>query len=74
MEAVIRLGKYKHFKGHICNVIGIARDTETMEKLVIYTHPNKEGIDEMWARPVSLFLSKKRVDGELVDRFVYMAE
>lgn len=74
MESVIRLGKYKHFKGHICNVIGIARDSETMEKMVVYSHPNDEGIDEMWVRPVPMFLSKKRIGDELVDRFVYIGE
>jgi hypothetical protein len=27
----IRLGKYQHFKGIICEVIGIAKHTETLE-------------------------------------------
>lgn len=74
MEAIVRLGKYKHFKGFICNVIGIGRHSETMEKMVVYTHPNDNGEEEMWVRPVTIFLSKKRVDGELIDRFVYIGE
>ena len=52
----IRVGKtYKHFKGHIVEVIAIAKNTETMEDMVIYKHIEK---NECWARPLSMFLSE----------------
>lgn len=52
----IRVGKtYKHFKGHIVEVIAIAKNTETMEDMVIYKHIEK---GEFWARPLSMFMSE----------------
>ena len=44
--------KYRHFKGHIIEVIGIAKHSETLEKLVVYTHL---GTGDMWARPEAMF-------------------
>ena len=44
---------YKHFKGAICEVIAIAKHSETEENLVIYRHD-----DKIWARPYSMFISK----------------
>ena len=45
---------YRHFKGTTHKVIAIAKHSETLEDMVIYTH---EGTDEVWARPYSLFNS-----------------
>ncbi len=44
---------YRHFKGTYHEVLAIAKHTETLEDLVIYTHG-----DQIWARPYSMFLSK----------------
>ena len=55
MDVVIG-GTYKHFKGHIYKVLYIAKDSETLEDLVIYQDtldPNK-----IWARKKDMFLSK----------------
>lgn len=54
MEVVVG-GMYRHFKGTLHKVIAIAKHSETLEDMVIYTH---EGTDEIWARPISLFTSK----------------
>jgi hypothetical protein len=73
----VRLGRYKHFKGEEYIVIGVARHSETLEKLVVYQgqyNSEKFGDKPIWVRPVNEFLSKKIVDGELVDRFVYLGE
>lgn len=51
MERKIEVGKkYKHFKGTIYEVIAIAKHTETLEDLVVYTHN-----DKIWARPYDMF-------------------
>jgi len=34
--AKLKLGKYEHYKGKRYEVIGLARDSETLEELVIY--------------------------------------
>ena len=55
MDIVIN-GIYKHFKGHIYKVLYVAKDSETLEDLVIYQDtldPNK-----IWARKKDMFLSK----------------
>ncbi len=45
--------KYMHFKGMIVEVIAIAKHSETLENMVVYTHDN-----EVWVRPYDLFVSK----------------
>ncbi len=45
----------KHFKGHIIEVLEIAKHTETMEELVIYKHLET---GDIWARPKSMFYDK----------------
>ena len=54
MEKVEVGKKYRHFKGHEIEVLGIAKHSETLENLVIYTHL---GTGDMWARPEEMFLS-----------------
>ncbi len=46
-------GKYKHFKGKIVTVIAIAKNTEDLNDLVIYTHDK-----DTWARPYEMFVSE----------------
>ena len=54
---------YRHFKGGLYMVTGIARHTESMEMLVIYE--NVEYCGKNWARPIEMFCDM--VDG--VPRF-----
>jgi len=54
---MIKIGqKYKHFKGFELEVLMIAKNTETLENMVIYKHS-----DQIWARPESMFLSKEDI-------------
>lgn len=49
----IQIGKiYKHYKGNLYKVIGIARHSETLEAMVVY-EPLKTG--DMWVRPASMW-------------------
>lgn len=47
---------YRHFKGNEYKILAIAKHTETMEELVIYQDMNGE--HQIYARPLSMFLSK----------------
>jgi hypothetical protein len=47
--------KYRHFKGMIVEILEIAKDSETLEDMVVYRHTDT---DEIWVRPLSMFLSK----------------
>lgn len=62
LEREIKVGGiYKHFKGTFHKVICIAKDSETLEEKVVYTH---EDTNEIWVREKCEFLSK-------VDRVKY---
>lgn len=49
----VKIGKYRHFKGKIVEVIAIAKHSETLEEMVVYKHDN-----EVWVRPYSMFIEK----------------
>lgn len=54
-ERTIKInGIYKHFKGTYHKVICIAKDSETLEEKVVYTH---EDSGEIWIRDKKEFLS-----------------
>ena len=55
MRKVKVKGYYKHFKGKIYMVEDIASDCETLEDVVVYKHL---GTNELWVRPLKMFLSK----------------
>ena len=63
-------GKYKHFKGHIYQVIGLAKDSETLEEKVVYENIETK---ELWIRNKEEFLSevdkKKYPNVEQIYRF-----
>ena len=68
--AVLRPGKYRHFKGGEYQVQGVATHSETGEQLVVYTPLYGEG--GLWIRPLSMFLEAVDRDGKQQPRFVYI--
>lgn len=70
----MQLWTYRHYKWSLCEVIGIAKHTETGEDMVIYEHPDDQGNSSLRARPLNIFQEKVVVDGKEVERFVYMGE
>ncbi len=44
-------GMYRHYKGPIYEVLGVARHSETQEELVVY-----RGFSGLWVRPKDMFL------------------
>ncbi len=68
----IQLGTYKHYKGKRYEVIGTARNTETLESLVIYRA--LYDTFDLWARPLEMFCQSVIVDNKHVPRFTYIAE
>jgi hypothetical protein len=70
----IKLGKYKHFKGFEVTVIGVAKNSENYEEeFVVYKHLY-EGHDQIWIRPVAMFLENVERDGYSGPRFEYLGE
>ena len=68
--AVLRPGRYRHFKGGEYQVQGVATHSETGEHLVVYTPLYGEG--GLWIRPLSMFLEAVDRDGKQQPRFVYI--
>lgn len=69
---ILKLGKYKHFKGKEYEVIGVAKHSETLEKMIIYRA--LYGKHDIWARPFKMFLEKVEIDGKKIQRFKYVKQ
>ena len=68
----IKPGRYRHFKGKEYEVLGVARHSETEEKLVVYRA--LYGDFGLWVRPVSMWNETVERDGKTFRRFTYIGE
>ena len=66
-EPEITPGRYRHFKGGEYEVHGVARHSETGERLVVYTPLYGDG--GLWVRPLGMFVERVVHDGREVPRF-----
>lgn len=67
-DNVIKIGsKYKHFKGKEYLIINIAKNSETMEDMVVYQA--LYGDKSIWVRPLGMFLDYINVKGSSIRRF-----
>ncbi len=66
----IRLGKYRHFKGGEYEVLGFAKDSETLETMVIYRA--LYGDKGVWVRPAKMWNEEVVRDGKIYRRFTYI--
>ena len=72
MDAEIKPGIYRHFKGNRYQVLGIARHSETMEEMVVYRALYGEG--GLWVRPASMWNELVERDGQIFRRFTWEGE
>ena len=68
----IKIGKYRHFKGGEYEVIGIAKDSETLEDVVVYRALYGDG--ELWVRNAEMFCETVTREGKTFPRFEYIGE
>lgn len=65
----LKLGLYKHYKGKIYEVVGIAKHSETLEDMVVYKATYQpEGVN-LWVRPLAMFMETIVVEGIELKRF-----
>jgi cyclomaltodextrinase len=69
---VIKPGRYRHFKGNEYDVIGVARDSETLQALVVYRA--LYGERGLWVRPLEMFTEVIEREGQRLPRFSYVGE
>jgi len=63
-------GRYRHYKGNEYEVIGVARHSETDDRVVVYRP--LYGDSGLWVRPLAMFLETMTADGVAVPRFAYL--
>jgi len=65
---MIKLGIYKHYKGNMYEVIGIANHSESLEPMVVYRA--LYGQNDLWVRPMSMWDNEITLaSGDKVKRF-----
>lgn len=65
----IGLGLYKHYKGNTYEVIGVAKHSETLEEMVVYKATYQKEGENLWVRPLKMFLETVIIDGVEQKRF-----
>ena len=65
----MELGLYKHYKGNMYEVIGIAKHSETLEEMVVYKATYQDEPNNIWVRPKAMFKERIEVNGNLIERF-----
>ena len=68
----IKIGKYRHFKGNEYEVLFIAKNSETLEDMVVYRALYGDGA--IWVRPASMWNDQIERDGVICKRFTYIEE
>lgn len=62
-------GFYKHYKGNVYEVIGFAKHSETLEEMVVYKATYQPDGDNLWVRPLKMFIETIIIDGVEAKRF-----
>ena len=68
----LRPGLYRHYKGKMYRVTGIARHSETLEELAVYECLYDNDLGRHWVRPKKMFLEKVQTAEGLVPRFAFV--
>ena len=66
------IGLYRHYKGKLYEVIGVAHHSETVEELVVYRalYDSPEfGSNALWVRPKKMFFENVTVNNQTLPRF-----
>lgn len=69
---VKKFGIYEHYKGNRYQVVGLVKNSETQEEMVVYQA--LYGNRQLWTRPLWMFLEKVEVDNQKMPRFRYIGE
>ena len=59
--------EFRHFKGNFYRLEGFAKDSETLEEMVVYRALYGDG--GLWVRPAKMCFETIERDGKLMKRF-----
>lgn len=68
------MGVYQHYKGNKYLVMGIAKHSETLEKMVVYVTLYENEESKLWVRPLAMFLEEVEYEGVKQPRFKFVSE
>jgi hypothetical protein len=63
---------FRHFKGNPYRLEGFAKDSETLEEMVVYRALYGDG--GLWVRPAKMFFETIERDGKTMKRFELIEE
>jgi len=72
LDMELKIGRYKHYKGNIYEVLMTARHSETEEWMVVYK--TLYGDKSLWVRPYEMFIENVEVEGVMVQRFAFVGD
>ena len=58
---------FRHFKGNLYRLEGFAKDSETLEEMVVYRALYGDG--GLWVRPANMFFETVERDGKTMKRY-----
>ena len=64
--------EFRHFKGGHYRLEGFAKDSETLEEMVVYRAVYGEG--GLWVRPAKMFFERVERDGRTMERFELLGQ
>jgi hypothetical protein len=68
----IKIGRYRHFKGNLYEVLHLAKHSETLEEMVVYRA--LYGEHGIWVRPASMWNEEVLLDGKQLKRFQFLED
>lgn len=67
-------GIYKHYKGELVCLLGVAQHSETGERLIAYIPLNVRTGARITVRPYEMFFERVVVKGQHVPRFTHIGQ
>ncbi|MEX0918768.1 MAG: DUF1653 domain-containing protein [Candidatus Paceibacterota bacterium] len=71
-NSIVKIGKYRHYKGKEYQVIGVAKHSETLEDFVVYKALYDNKLSRLWIRPLTMFTAEIKLDDTKIKRFEYI--
>lgn len=70
----LRAGVYRHYKGALYLVLGVARHSETEEQFVTYVPLGVKAGPRITVRPYKMFMEDVEIGGKKQPRFEFIGE